>query len=400
MEKFNPKQRFTGFDNVIRSFLTITLFLFFATFFLFEEKEKLNYLMYIPAACMVILCLVYYIKKRTIPNVKPLICIYVFIAIAYLASFIANPLAAITYKTLLVLGVFSTATYLSCYIIGNAKTALYVLMLASTVFALAFVAIYFKDIIKLNLSNRLGSVFGNVNSVAMKLSVCAAILSSIAVFNRKYWLFPFVFLVFVLILTTGSKKGLIYLAVISVFAICSLFRKRIWTGIIISGFAFLLMVVAISVIPQFATIKERLLEYLAYLFGQGNVSASSFQRGLYRDNAFYLAFKNLFIGYGVDGFDIASGIGTYSHNNISELICDFGIFGLLSFYSVFVYIALTFGNVWKKMDATIAFYVLLGMILLTSTSMIFYYGKLTYCLFALCIYTNVQRNIPVTKLKI
>ncbi len=394
------KKYFTGFENVIRSLLTIMLFLFFATFLLFEEKEKLNYLMYVPAACIVILCFIYYIKKKTIPNIKPLICVYVFVGIAYLTAFVANPLAALTYKTLLVLAVFATAVYLSCCIIGNAQTALYALLLASAIFVIAFISVYAKDIIRFNLSHRLGSYFGNENSVAMKLSICAALLASVAVYKRKCWLLPFSLLVFALILTTGSKKGLIYLAVISIFTICSLFRKKVWAGFLISGLATISMVLIITVIPQFATIKERLFEYLAYLLGQKDASASSFQRGLYRDNAFYLAFKKLFLGYGIDGFNVASGIGTYSHNNISELICNFGLFGLLSFYGIFVYIALTFGSVQKKIDSTIGFYVLLGIILLTSTSQIFYYGKLTFCLFALCIFTNNQRNVAYTKIKI
>ncbi len=400
MKKLSLKKYFAGFDNVIRSLLTIALFLFFTTFLLFEEREKLNYLMYAPAAAMAVLCIVYYAKKKTLPNVKPMICVYLFIVIAYLTALIANPLAALTYKTLLVLGVFATAVYLSCCIMGNAKTVLYTLLLASIIFVLAFIGVYFKDLIKLNLSNRLGGYFGNENSVAFKLSVCAALLASIAVYDRKYWLFPFVLLVFALVLTTGSKKGLIYLAVISVFAILSLCRKRIWMGILFSGLSILVMVLFIAFIPQFATIKDRLLDHIAYLLGQGKVSASSFQRSLYRDNAFYLAFKNLFIGYGVDGFDTASGIGTYSHNNISELICDFGLFGLLSFYGIFVYIALTFGNGKKKIDSTIAFYLLLGIILLTSTSQVFYYGKMTFCLFALCLFANNQKNQQMYKIRI
>ncbi len=394
------KKYFTGFENVIRTLLIASLFLFFATYYVFEDMAKLNYLMYGPAAAMGVLCITYYIKKREIPEVRPLIPVYVFVLIAYFTSLIANPLAALTYRTLIVLAAFASVIYLSCRIIGNTKTVFRVLFITSLFLPVAFTCYYFQSIIKLDFSTRLGAFFGNQNGIAAKLSVSAILLTSVAVYKRQYWVLLFVLFDFVLIISTGSKMGLMYLAGISVFGICAFFRKRIWLGILVSIFAILIMAVTILVFPPFVTIKERLFEHIGYLLGQGNVSASSYQRGLYRDNAFYLSFKNLFIGYGVDGFDVVSGIGTYSHNNISELICDFGLFGLLSFYGIFVYIALTFKNVRKTIDATIAFYVLLGITVLTSTATIFYYDKIVFFLFAICIFINTQKNVEYTRITI
>ncbi len=400
MKKLNVKQWFSGFDSIIRTLLISSLFLFFVTYFLFEEKAKLNYSMYVPAAMMGILCLVYYIKKRVLPNFRPLICIYVFVGIAYLTSLIANPLSAIKYPTLLILAGFGTVVYLSCCIIGDTKAVLHTVLLASLVFVAAFIAVYWKSLIKLNFSVRLGDFFGNQNGIAFKLSVSGALLTSVAIYNRKYWLLVLLPFVFVCVASTGSKKGLIYLAAIAVFAICSFFRKRVWIGILISGGAVLAMILAIAFFPPLETIKDRFSAHIAYLLGQSAASASSFQRGLYRDNAFYLAFKNLFVGYGFDGFDAASGVGTYSHNNISELMCNFGLFGLLSFYGIFVYIASGFINVGRKLDATIGFYFLLGIVLLTSTAQIFYYSKMVFFLFAICIFINQKKNIEYTRLSI
>lgn len=399
MKTFDLKKYFNGFDNVIRSLLVISLFLFFLTFFLFQEITLLNYSMYVPAAMIFLLSAIYYAKKRKFPDLRPMICVYAFVAIAYVTSFIANPRAALAYTTLIVLAFFSTSVYLSCRIIGDVKVVLWALLVASLSLAIGFIAVYFKDIVKLNFSQRLGSFFGNENSVAIKLSVSAALLVSVGVYEKKYWLPPIAVIIFALVAFTGSKKGLIYIGIITIFGILSFFRKRMKVGLVVCASAIVAMLLLLFLVPAFQTIKSRLMDYVNYLFGN-NADTSSFSRSLYKNTAFYLSFKNLLIGYGVDGFNVASGIGTYSHDNISELICDFGLFGLVSFYAIFVYIGFKFKNVIRKPDASIVFYLLLLCYLVTSTTVVFYYDKLPFVLFSVCIFINETRNVTNTKIKI
>ncbi len=399
MKTFSLKKCFAGFDNAIRSLLVISLFLFFLTFFLFQEVARWNYTMYAPAGMTFLLGLTYYIKKRKIPDLRPMMCVYVFVGIAYLTSLVANPKAALSYSTLFILAFFSTSVYLSCRIIGDVKVVLWVSFIASLSLVFGFIAVYFKDIVKLNFSGRLGGFFGNENTVAMRLSVSAALMVSIGIYDKKYWLLPFALIPFVLIALTGSKKGLIYIGIITVFAVLSFFRKRIKLGLVFCGAAILGMTLLLFLVPAFETIKSRLVDYVSFLFGN-SADTSSFSRSLYKRTAFYLSFKNLFIGYGIDGFNVASGIGTYSHDNISELLCNFGLFGLFSFYAIFACIGLKFKNVIRKPDASIVFYLLLLCYLFTSTTAIYYYDKLPFVLFAVCIFINETKNIRDSKIKI
>ena len=394
MKKLNLKRYFEGFDNIIRSLLIISLFLFFLTFFLFEEMAKWNYTTYVPAAALVALCLIYYIKKKIVPNVKPLIPIYVFVGIAYFVSLIVNPIAALAYKTLLVLAFFATTIYLSCFIIKDTKAILWAMLLGGLIFCAAYFGVYWKEILKLNFSKRLGSFFGNENSIGMKLCVSAALLGSICIYSKKYWALVFDLPVFVLIFSTGSRTAVLQAGIIVVYFIFAAFRKKMKLAVIISLAAIVLFVLAIYLLPPFEALKKRFVDSIDQVLGISASDASTFTRQFFRDDAFYLSFKKLLTGYGVDGFCNASGTGTYSHNNISELLCDFGIFGLISHYAIYICIAFKLLRNAKKPRMDWVYFVLLLCDLLTAITAITYYDKMLFVLFALCIFVNETNKDP------
>ncbi len=370
------------------------MFLFFTMYFVFGEMSKLNYLMYPPAGLIAILCFIYYFKKKQIPNFRPLICIYVFVGIAYLVSLIANPIAALTYKTLLVLAIFSTAIYLGCSIINNKKVIMLSLSIAGLIFSLAFAIVYFNDIIHLDFSKRLGGLFGNVNDVGLRFVIIAALLSTFIIYyTKQYWLLILILPILFFALLTGSRKVLIASLAMIIFAIFLLFRKKIKIAIIISCSAVVVFSLLIFFVPAFSIIKDRFISWIQYKEGEGG-DGSAFLRDLFKNTAYYLSFKNLFLGYGVGGFDVASGYGTYSHDNISELICNFGLFGLISFYGLFVY---AFKNIkFKKYfeDGSIIYFAMLLLYMLMSTGFIFYYSKTLFFVIAICLYINEENNIP------
>lgn len=397
MKRINLKQYFSTFEARMKSFLVITMFLFFTMYFVFGDMSKLNYLMYPPAGLIAILCFIYYFKKKQIPNFRPLICIYVFVGIAYLVSLIANPIAALTYKTLFVLAIFSTAIYLGCSIINNKKVIMLSLSIAGLIFSLAFAIVYFKDIIRLDFSERLGGVFGNVNDVGLRFVIIAALLSTFIIYyTKQYWLLILILPILFFALLTGSRKVLIASVAVIIFAIFLLFRKKIKIAIIISCSAVVVFSLLIFFVPAFDIIKERFISWIQYKKGEGS-DGSAFLRYLYKNTAYYLSFKNLFLGYGVDGFDVASGYGTYSHDNISELICNFGLFGLISFYGMFVY---TFKNIkFKKFfeDGSIIYFALVFLYCILSTGNIFYYDKSAYLLTSICLFINQTNAIEKAK---
>ena len=394
MKKFNLKQYFSTFGARIRSLLIISLFLFFTTFFLFCEMSKLNYLMYPPALAIGLLCLIYFIKKKQMPNFRPLICVYTFVALAYLITFIVNPMQALTYKTLFVLAAFATAIYLSCSIINNQKIILYSILIAGIIFCIAYLVIYFKQIIKLNFSDRLGGFFGNENDVALRFSFIAAVLATVVITNKKYWLLIFVLPIYLFILSTGSKKGFGCVLLISIYAIFLIFKKKPFVALIISVSFITIALIMLFTIPALATMKERTLSFISNEKGE-SADGSTYTRDLFKNNAYYISFKNLFFGYGINGFAKVTGFGTYSHDNISEVLIDFSIFGLILFYGIVLncFKGIRFKKYIK--DGSIVYFLMIAIYIVLSTSFIYYESKTFYVLISICLYLSYKNKLPL-----
>ena len=70
------------------------------------------------------------------------------------------------------------------------------------------------------------------------------------------------------------------------------------------------------------------------VFTGTEAEGSTIQRSIMQQYGFYFGVKNMLFGLGAHGFATFSGVGTYSHSNLSEVFCDFGIVGLACFYSV------------------------------------------------------------------
>jgi O-antigen ligase len=388
MKKLNLKRYFEGFDNIIRSLLIISLSLFFLTFFIFEEMAKWNYTTYVPAAALVVLCVIYYVKKKIAPNVKPLIPIYVFVGIAYFVSLIANPIAALTYKTLLVLAFFATTIYLSCFIIKDTKAILWAMLLGGLIYCASYFGVYCIDILKLNLTSGLGKAFGDCNNVGLKLCVVAALLGAVCAYSKRYWAFVFMLPLCVFIIATSSATAFIQMLVIIIYIIFVVLRKRIKWAIIVSASLILFIFGAVYFLPSLETLKQEFIVSIAELFAGRASDADGYARLFYRDNAFALSFKSLLIGYGPNGFQGATGMSSRSCNNITELLCGFGIFGVISFYAIFVTTAKGLFKCRKEPGTVSGLYIPLLAIVLTSLWFVSFDQTITFVLFAVCAYVN------------
>ena len=149
--------------------------------------------------------------------------------------------------------------------------------------------------------------------------------------------------------------------------------------------------------PFMEGIKDRIIVAFKTLFGTAEkADTATIERAVYVDYGFFLGSKNLFIGYGVNGFALYSGVGTYAHSNFAEVLCDFGLFGFLLFYLPLLLILLkSLTN--KKIDKAfiisfVAYYVVV------SFSNVLYYKKIYYLILALLYYfayfepTEIYKN--------
>jgi O-antigen ligase len=205
-------------------------------------------------------------------------------------------------------------------------------------FSVYFFLIYHADILSFNFS-RIGDYFTNVNRIgdSFAISFCATLLI-LFFFSPKKWFWKTILCIFlgfffVFSAFTGSKAAIlleIAAVLVCVFAWLPL-KKRPWL-IFFVAFSFLLFLGLIK-IPAFS----RFSDMFSFILGDSTRDLSSSERlSMFAQGFFFFGQRPLF-GYGIDGFLAISGFGKYSHNTVSELLCDFGIFGFVSYEAPLFY---------------------------------------------------------------
>ncbi|NLV28919.1 MAG: hypothetical protein GXY57_01985, partial [Erysipelotrichaceae bacterium] len=97
------------------------------------------------------------------------------------------------------------------------------------------------------------------------------------------------------------------------------------------------------------------------------------------------------------GFGIFSGIGTYSHNNFGEVLCNFGIIGFILYYANF-FLPLTM-SIRKKDEEMYIIAILVIVYLLRSFFGVTYYAKEAYLVIALLFFLTKDYGLYEFKKK-
>lgn len=285
--------------------------------------------------------------------------------------------------------------YFAFSAINRSRLSLKIIVFSFLIFAFYFMLIYRSQILHLKIDDRIGTYFDNQNAVGSYFSLAFATSTYIAIIYEKkrevLYLIPSA--IFGLCgIFTGSRTFIV-LVIVSVSVILFIkFRKRKWIFFIIYAGLIGLFFLAIN-LPIFATLKLRVDQTLYTLFGIGNskVDHSSVQRVLWQRYGYYLGSRNLIFGYGCEGFAISSGIGTYSHSNFSEVLCNFGIVGFVLFYSCYL---VPFIHSFKGMEKD-RFIVSVFVIyfLFKGFFGVSYYYKESYLIIALCMYLTKDSSL-------
>ena len=252
-------------------------------------------------------------------------------------------------------------------------------------FGIYFAFVYRGRVLTFKLSGEsLGGYFDNVNTIGTYFSLGSILFLYLALFNKRkleyLYLIPAVGMLYLGIFT-GSRHFLITTIVAAFFVVFLSIKKRKWIALIALGATIGLFFIIIQAFPDF---RERINRAITTLFGIGNakIDPSVVQRTLWPRYGFNLGSKELLFGYGVEGFSIYSGIGTYAHNNYAEVMCNFGILGLVIFYSAVLY---PFFLAIRSKDKTkyiviiiITFYLVKGFF------GVYYSSKDAYMMLALC----------------
>lgn len=165
----------------------------------------------------------------------------------------------------------------------------------------------------------------------------------------------------------------------------------------------LILVVALAIliinIPFLSVLKKRLLSMFGTLITGDSYDTSTTTRFVWQLYGLHLGFKQVIFGYGYYGFGIYSGVGTYTHSNYAEIICDYGIVGFLLFYGIIVFalyesIKKRSDNIWLIVVFTIIF-------VIESFMTVYYQNKTTFLIFGIIYYlisvrSSFEKKIIIT----
>lgn len=215
-------------------------------------------------------------------------------------------------------------------------------------FLLLFAVIYRAEIIHPSFSQRIGTFFDNQNNVG-RSTACIAILLASSAWRVKNIFLKLLFSIFALVSTyflmlTGSVSAFMTMALVVLLVPPYFCKKRRIIVIIIEILAVILAFVALFTIPAFSYFAERIKGMFASLGISGGRSDGSFED---RFQGAVVGFR-IFLNYPLTGNGYDSVYANFSitaHNNFSEVLADFGIFGFILEESFFI---IPMYALWKK----------------------------------------------------
>lgn len=370
--------------NVLRYFVCALVFLFAFSIPSFGGRATYNLVMYgfmaLLAGAVIIHLLLFGNKldfKRWQIYLIPLFVIFALLGTSVYSHSFRN------WLSLVFLAASFFVLLLSFKIINDRNIVAAILSLAIFGFSAYFIFHYRKELLNFssfgNEGFRLGTYFDNQNAIAgvCIVGLSASLYSFLFYKSKLKYLFIIPFLAILLVgISTGSRTFVIAIAVVVLTMLFFKFKKHKLTYFLIVALLVVFAIILLN-LPFAYTLKQRLERFFNTLFTDTNrVDTSAVERIIWFDYAFVLGFKNIIFGYGVDGFSIYSGVGTYAHSNLPEVICDFGIIGLFIFYAPLV--CLLYSSI-KKKKATISYvFPIFAYYLFVSFSNVFYYNKFYY----------------------
>lgn len=377
---------------VIASFLAIYIFVFCA----FGSRPKLFILTY-PSLVLLFVALFVYlfvffeeIKVRL--NFRMLIPV-LFPALVLLTTLIGTRNFSYL-KTTFLLTLTCYASIIAFFCINDVKIILYLIAIPIFSFCIYFLIHYGSTLVHYS-GQRLGSFFGNENDVGINLYFGFVFATILGISFKHYWMLGPASLMLLTSITTGSKKVLILSFLFLLFFTYISLRKKKITFLIVVVTVITIFVV-LMFMPFFSDIRKRFLSGIPLLSG-GDVDASTINRLLFFKTSFYLGTKSIIFGYGGSAFSALSGYGTYAHNNLGEILCDFGLAGVISFYAL--YPLVTFFVNKKNPKHTLIVFTFLGTFIFCSFTLVFFDSKIYYILLALSLFIAEKDNDKILKKK-
>lgn len=377
-------------SNKVRTVLKYCiLFLFFVYLFsmpYFSNRTPFNYLVYFIFCVFAFFVVLYRFLYLKIKFDYRLLLLPAFASYACIGTIVFSHQFRVL-LTVLLLSLSFVIFYLFLDCFENKRVILSLAVCSLILFSILFVLHYRNSI--LNFSERLGvdGYFDNINTIAYYFGACSVLSLYLALYFEKKWeliyLIPFIG-TFALGLLSGSRSFLFTTVIASIVLFITRFRKK--PLILIIGLASMVGAgVLFFTLPVFSAMSSRIIKMINTIGGVGYATDySTVTRIMWQQYGLYIGTHHILFGVGVNGFAVMSGVGTYTHANIAELICDVGLIGLLIYYSVF-FVALfdLFTKKFKHKDLVIC---LLSFVFVREFFGVPYTSKFNAFVFALLVY--------------
>lgn len=223
------------------------------------------------------------------------------------------------------------------------KLQLILFVISSVILMLVF-SYYYKDQLfsfsEVN-TERIGSKFGNVNDAGktFALGILIAGLYSIFYFKKRnfFFLIPFWAISMFLIVKTGSRTSFIVGSLSIIVTVTKMLCDRNKIGLIIFYVFFAAGITLVFTLPAFSYFVKRFLAVFDLLATGDSSEASANIRLSLQINGYHLWLKNIFFGYGSEGFKWRTNQPYYSHATLCELLTNFGLIGFFLFFGAMIY---------------------------------------------------------------
>jgi|GEM_PF-4152230 len=284
--------------------------------------------------------------------------------------------------------------------IPNKKDCFSIVKICLVIFVFYFLIVYFMDFVTLVKSNdfsdvRFGDKIAPINMITIYFDlVCAFVfLATMQKFKSKKILYAIILLFIYVIsflcgVSTGSKQFIVVTLVVNLISLIWFFGKRRWYISLAIIVSLLLLSIFLLTLPIFSTIAERFKSMFDLLTEQEGSDYSSATRIMMFNEAIYLFTKRPVFGYGLWGYAINGSYGTYSHNTLSNILCEFGAIGFFTFgFLVFGPILMKLAKNKKDFFIDKSVWIALLCIVIQFAFGVLYSHKITFVITAIsCIY--------------
>ena len=259
------------------------------------------------------------------------------------------------------------------------------------VFSSYFVGLYtifffgFSSIIHASDDILLEESFANINAIAVFIAI-GVVCELYLVLYRGPRLYSLLSLMSIVIIAASQSRKAIVVTVLGVMALI-LFRfstsKNLAYRILEIVFLLLLTLTAvyfIAKLPIFSSVNKRLDMMINSFLGQGKMDHSSLIRNDMRELGYEYWLQRPIRGFGFGATHIIAyrnlNVDTYLHNNYIELLASGGILGLISYYSMHIYLIAHYFKLRKTDERWFVIgIILIGLILISDYGKVSYYSK-------------------------